>query len=765
MPTVAEIIAMDMQSNEANYMRIYESVLKDEYAKLPSAAKVNLLNRKLRRLADAKSTLDSLIRDQIQADARTALQIQKDSAAAARQNARLTSEAAVAGAREEDRRGDDFDRMIRRATVEGTGKTMADALIDPTRGTATGRAVTATASKAREGVEADIKKAITEAYPSGVTDVLEEPAARLAGLESAYKTSLPSFIDKYGSDKVSPQDVALAMTEAFGFEPGYASLLMSDDGVRGLLARARADATATDIAAPQVSVPGAPGAPTRAKTYADYVAEYPELSQQIAALEEDLAVEEEELFGDISILSPEDIERKASMIYTRLYGSRQTLARQERIRDIQQEVHSNLITLDPRERTAVIMAFPITGKEKRRLIRLLSKPTRTTAEELYEISDLLDEGLSRSVDLTPNVVRELLPENITKGPLGKERVTFTGDKIRDIDDVTLDDLVNYYIETDASITPEQANEMRQELDVNMRQLKEIAGTNPGGANMIADRLARSLREGAGLPVDEPVEEAPVTPETADIILGADAVEEDDIMAAINKSPAPPATTAPEGAVPPVGDDVGGSLAALEATQAPAPTATIPQGATPPVPPLEPTAEELEDISFAPIATDDPDDTTDLLGDEEEILAPDISAELAAMGMPDTELPSVAEEKQAKRNETIALAGMTAAEIFKGIADKTATGLDLAKIAYDSYGPVKLAGTGIEQTATLTNDQLEQIYKLAEADDQSADNIKAALRNIVGQDIYDTKQQSQDLSNHVYQTLYNLRTGQINTTLE
>jgi hypothetical protein len=79
--------------------------------------------------------------------------------------------------------------------------------------------------------------------------------------------------------------------------------------------------------------------------------------------------------------------------------------------------------------------------------------------------------------------------------------------------------------------------------------------------------------------------------------------------------------------------------------------------------------------------------------------------------------------------------------------------------------VKLAGTGIEQTATLTNDQLEQIYKLAEADDQSADNIKAALRNIVGQDIYDTKQQSQDLSNHVYQTLYNLRTGQINTTLE
>jgi hypothetical protein len=79
--------------------------------------------------------------------------------------------------------------------------------------------------------------------------------------------------------------------------------------------------------------------------------------------------------------------------------------------------------------------------------------------------------------------------------------------------------------------------------------------------------------------------------------------------------------------------------------------------------------------------------------------------------------------------------------------------------------VKLAGTGIEQTASLTNDQLEQIYKLADADDQSADNIKAALRNIVGQETYDTKRQSQDLSTHVYQTLYNLRTGQINTTLE
>tara|TARA_R100001509_G_scaffold161322_1_gene130372 strand:- start:633 stop:2924 length:2292 start_codon:yes stop_codon:yes gene_type:complete len=763
MPTVAEIIAMDMQSNEANYMRIYESVLKDEYAKLPSAAKVNLLNRKLRRLADAKSTLDSLIRDQIQADARTALQIQKDSAAAARQNARLTSEAAVAGAREADRKGDDFDDMIRKATVEGTGKRMADALIDPTRGTATGRSVTATSTKAKEGVAADIDKAMREAYPAGVGDTLSQ-VERLAGLESAYKTSLPSFIDKYGSDKVSPQDVALAMTEAFGFEPGVASLLADPDGVTPFLARARADATATDIAAPQVSVPGAPGAPTRAKTYADYVAEYPELTEQIAQLEADLAVEEEELFGDISILSPEDIERKASEIYTRLYGSRQTLARQERIRDIQQEVQSNLITLDPRERTAVIMAFPLTGKEKRRLIRLMGKPTRATAEEIYEISDLLDEGLTRSVDLSPRVVRELLPENITKR-LGKETVTFTGGKTRDIDDVTLDDLVQYYVETDPNIDQAQAVEMYKELDVNMQQLKELAGTNPGGANMIADRLARSLREGAGLPVDEPVEEAPVTPETADIILGADAVEEDEIMAAINKSPAPSAITAPEGTVPPIGDDVGGSLAALEATQAPAPTATIPQGATPPVPPLEPTAEELEDISFAPIATDDPDDTTDLLADEEEILAPDISAELAAMGMPNTELPSVAEEKVAKRNETIALAGMTAAEIFKGIADKTATGLDLAKIAYDSYGPVKLAGTGIEQTATLTNDQLEQIYKLAEADDQSADNIKAALRNIVGQEIYDTKQQSQDLSNHVYQTLYNLRTGQINTTLE
>ena len=763
MPTVAEIIAMDMQSNEANYMRIYESVLKDEYAKLPSAAKVNLLNRKLRRLADAKSTLDSLIRDQIQADARTALQIQKDSAAAARQNARLTSEAAVAGAREADRKGDDFDDMIRKATVEGTGKRMADALIDPTRGTATGRSVTATSTKAKEGVAADIDKAMREAYPAGVGDTLSQ-VERLAGLESAYKTSLPSFIDKYGSDKVSPQDVALAMTEAFGFEPGVASLLADPDGVTPFLARARADATATDIAAPQVSVPGAPGAPGQPKTYADYVAEYPELTEQIAQLEADLAVEEEELFGDISILSPEDIERKASEIYTRLYGSRQTLARQERIRDIQQEVQSNLITLDPRERTAVIMAFPLTGKEKRRLIRLMGKPTRATAEEIYEISDLLDEGLTRSVDLSPRVVRELLPENITKR-LGKETVTFTGGKTRDIDDVTLDDLVQYYVETDPNIDQAQAVEMYKELDVNMQQLKELAGTNPGGANMIADRLARSLREGAGLPVDEPVEEAPVTPETADIILGADAVEEDEIMAAINKSPAPPATTAPQGTVPPIGDDVGGSLAALEATQAPAPTATIPQGATPPVPPLEPTAEELEDISFAPIATDDPDDTTDLLADEEEILAPDISAELAAMGMPNTELPSVAEEKVAKRNETIALAGMTAAEIFKGIADKTATGLDLAKIAYDSYGPVKLAGTGIEQTATLTNDQLEQIYKLAEADDQSADNIKAALRNIVGQEIYDTKQQSQDLSNHVYQTLYNLRTGQINTTLE
>ena len=763
MPTVAEIIAMDMQSNEANYMRIYESVLKDEYAKLPSAAKVNLLNRKLRRLADAKSTLDSLIRDQIQADARTALQIQKDSAAAARQNARLTSEAAVAGAREADRKGDDFDDMIRKATVEGTGKRMADALIDPTRGTATGRSVTATSTKAKEGVAADIDKAMREAYPAGVGDTLSQ-VERLAGLESAYKTSLPSFIDKYGSDKVSPQDVALAMTEAFGFEPGVASLLADPDGVTPFLARARADATATDIAAPQVSVPGAPGAPGQPKTYADYVAEYPELTEQIAQLEADLAVEEEELFGDISILSPEDIERKASEIYTRLYGSRQTLARQERIRDIQQEVQSNLITLDPRERTAVIMAFPLTGKEKRRLIRLMGKPTRATAEEIYEISDLLDEGLTRSVDLSPRVVRELLPENITKR-LGKETVTFTGGKTRDIDDVTLDDLVQYYVETDPNIDQAQAVEMYKELDVNMQQLKELAGTNPGGANMIADRLARSLREGAGLPVDEPVEEAPVTPETADIILGADAVEEDEIMAAINKSPAPPATTAPQGTVPPIGDDVGGSLAALEATQAPAPTATIPQGATPPVPPLEPTAEELEDISFAPIATDDPDDTTDLLADEEEILAPDISAELKAMGMPDTELPSVAEEKVAKRNETIALAGMTAAEIFKGIADKTATGLDLAKIAYDSYGPVKLAGTGIEQTATLTNDQLEQIYKLAEADDQSADNIKAALRNIVGQEIYDTKQQSQDLSNHVYQTLYNLRTGQINTTLE
>ena len=763
MPTVAEIIAMDMQSNEANYMRIYESVLKDEYAKLPSAAKVNLLNRKLRRLADAKSTLDSLIRDQIQADARTALQIQKDSAAAARQNARLTSEAAVAGAREADRKGDDFDDMIRKATVEGTGKRMADALIDPTRGTATGRSVTATSTKAKEGVAADIDKAMREAYPAGVGDTLSQ-VERLAGLESAYKTSLPSFIDKYGSDKVSPQDVALAMTEAFGFEPGVASLLADPDGVTPFLARARADATATDIAAPQVSVPGAPGAPGQPKTYADYVAEYPELTEQIAQLEADLAVEEEELFGDISILSPEDIERKASEIYTRLYGSRQTLARQERIRDIQQEVTNNLITLDPRERTAVIMAFPLTGKEKRRLIRLMGKPTRATAEEIYEISDLLDEGLTRSVDLSPRVVRELLPENITKR-LGKETVTFTGGKTRDIDDVTLDDLVQYYVETDPNIDQAQAVEMYKELDVNMQQLKELAGTNPGGANMIADRLARSLREGAGLPVDEPVEEAPVTPETADIILGADAVEEDEIMAAINKSPAPPTTTAPEGTVPPIGDDVGGSLAALEATQAPAPTATIPQGATPPVPPLEPTAEELEDISFAPIATDDPDDTTDLLADEEEILAPDISAELAAMGMPNTELPSVAEEKVAKRNETIALAGMTAAEIFKGIADKTATGLDLAKIAYDSYGPVKLAGTGIEQTATLTNDQLEQIYKLAEADDQSADNIKAALRNIVGQEIYDTKQQSQDLSNHVYQTLYNLRTGQINTTLE
>ena len=119
MPTVAEIIAMDMQSNEANYMRIYESVLKDEYAKLPSAAKVNLLNRKLRRLADAKSTLDSLVRDQIQADARVALQLQKDSAAAARQNADLTSRAAVAGAKEVARKGDDFDAMIRKATVEG----------------------------------------------------------------------------------------------------------------------------------------------------------------------------------------------------------------------------------------------------------------------------------------------------------------------------------------------------------------------------------------------------------------------------------------------------------------------------------------------------------------------------------------------------------------------------------------------------------------------------------------------------------------------
>ena len=761
MPTVAEIIAMDMQSNEANYMRIYESVLKDEYAKLPSAAKVNLLNRKLRRLADAQGTLDKLISDQIQADARVALQLQKDSAAAARQNADLTSRAAVAGAKEVARKGDDFDDMLRKATVEGTGKRMSDALIDPTRGTATGTSVVDSTTTARAGVAADIDKAMREAYPAGVGDTLTE-VQRLAGLESAYKTAKDSFIAKYPG-KVTPQDVALAMTEAFGFEPGVASLLATEDGMTPFLAVERSKATTTDIAAPQVGVGGVPTGPSQ-KTYADYVAEYPELSQQIAALEADLAVEEEELFGDMAILSPEDIERKASEIYTRLYGSRQTLAKQERIRDIQQEVTSNLITLDPRERTAVIMAFPLTGKEKRRLIRLMSKPTRATAEEIYEISDLLDEGLTRSVDLTPRVVRELLPENITKR-LGKETVTFTGGKTRDIDDVTLDDLVQFYVETDPDIDQAQAIEMYKELDVNMQQLKELAGTNPGGANMIADRLARSLREGAGLPVDEPTE-APVTPETADIILGADRVEEDDIMAAIERSPAPSVPTAPEGTVPPVGDDVGGSLAALEATQAPAPTATIPQGATPAVPTLAPTREEIEeDITFAPIATDDPADTTDLLADEEEILAPDISAELAAMGAADTSLPSVAEEKQAKRNETVALAGMTAAEIFKGIADKTATGLDLAKIAYDSYGPVKLAGTGIEQTASLTNDQLEQIYKLADADDQSADNIKAALRNIVGQETYDTKRQSQDLSSHVYQTLYNLRTGQINTTLE
>ena len=762
MPTVAEIIAMDMQSNEANYMRIYKSVLKDEYAKLPSAAKVNLLNRKLRRLADAKSTLDSLVRDQIQADARVALQLQKDSAAAARQNADLTSRAAVAGAKEVARKGDDFDAMIRKATVEGRGRVMSDALIDPTRGTATGTSVVDSTTTAREGVKDDIDKAMKEAYSSGVGETLNE-VQRLAGLENAYKAAKDSFIAKYPG-KVTPQDVALAMTEAFGFEPGVARLLMSDDGVGELLAVERGRATTTDIAAPQVGVAGVPTVPGQ-KTYADYVAEYPELSQQIAALEADLAVEEEELFGDISVLSPEDIERKAADIYTRLYGSRQNINRSDRLRDLQETIDNDLIRLNRQQRTGVIQAMPITGREKRVLIKLLDKPTRATGDDIKQVRELLDQALERSVDLHPDDVRELLPENITKGPLGKERVTFTGGKTRDIDDVTLDDLVQFYVETDPDIDRQQAIEMYQELDSNMRTLKEIAGRDPGNAQDIAGQLARSLREGAGLPVDEPTE-APVTPETADIILGADRVEEDDIMAAINKSPAPSATTAPEGTVPPVGDDVGGSLAALEATQAPAPTATIRQGATPAAPTLAPTTEEIvEDISFAPIASDDPDDTTDLLGDEEEILAPDISAELAAMGAADTSLPSVAEEKQAKRNETVALAGMTAAEIFKGIADKTATGLDLAKIAYDSYGPVKLAGTGIEQTASLTNDQLEQIYKLADADDQSADNIKAALRNIVGQETYDTKRQSQDLSTHVYQTLYNLRTGQINTTLE